>query len=127
MIRLFLVVFIAFGTFATTADAQAPKELAPARPTLKSEAVINGDIVHIGRPTLDAPGFDLLGPLVGSEGTLAIVTKATLRLLRRPQAVVTLLAGFNSIDEAGEAVSAIIGAGIVPAAVEMMRHRLFPN
>src|SRR5439155_10335025 len=54
------------------------------------------------------------------EGTLAIVTKATLRLLRRPEAVLTLLAGFGSIDAAGEAVSAIIGCGIVPAAVEMM-------
>jgi glycolate oxidase len=69
---------------------------------------------------LDAPGLDLLGVLVGSEGTLAVVTKATLRLLRRPERVLTLLAGFNSVDEAGEAVSAIIGCGIVPAAVEMM-------
>jgi glycolate oxidase len=85
------------------------------------EAVLpNGDLVHIGGTTLDAPGLDLLGVLVGSEGTLAVVTKATLRLLRRPEAVLTLLAGFGSIDEAGSAVSAIIGCGIVPAAVEMM-------
>jgi glycolate oxidase len=85
------------------------------------EAVLpNGDLVHIGSAALDAPGLDLLGVLVGSEGTLAIVTKATLRLLRKPQAVMTLLAGFGSIDAAGGAVSAIIAHGIVPAAVEMM-------
>src|SRR6185369_11659598 len=85
------------------------------------EAVLpNGDMIHLGGAALDAPGLDLLGVLVGSEGTLAVVTKATLRLLRRPEAVLTLLAGFNSIDEAGEAVSGIIGSGIVPGAVEMM-------
>jgi glycolate oxidase len=85
------------------------------------EAVLpNGDLVQIGGAVLDTPGLDLLGVLVGSEGTLAVVTKATLRLLRKPEAVLTLLAGFGSIDEAGAAVSAIIGCGIVPAAVEMM-------
>jgi glycolate oxidase len=85
------------------------------------EAVLpNGDLVHIGGAVLDTPGLDLLGVLVGSEGTLAIVTKATVRLLRRPEKVMTLLAGFASIDAAGEAVSAIISSGIVPAAVEMM-------
>ncbi len=85
------------------------------------EAVLpSGELVQFGGPTLDPPGLDLLGVLVGSEGTLAVVTKATLRLLRRPAAVLTLLAGFDSIDEAGEAVSAIIAHGIVPAAIEMM-------
>ena len=85
------------------------------------EAVLpNGELIHLGGSVLDAPGLDLLGVIVGSEGTLAVVTKATLRLLRRPEAVLTLLAGFESIDAAGEAVSAIIGCGIVPAAVEMM-------
>ncbi|OFW30142.1 MAG: glycolate oxidase subunit GlcD [Acidobacteria bacterium RIFCSPLOWO2_02_FULL_65_29] len=85
------------------------------------EAVLpNGDNVHIGGAALDLPGLDLLSVIVGSEGTLAVVTKATLRILRRPEAVLTLLAGFESIDLAGEAVSAIIGRGIVPAAVEMM-------
>jgi glycolate oxidase len=80
----------------------------------------DGALVHLGGAVPDAPGLDLLPVVVGSEGTLAVVTKATLRLLRRPEAVLTLLAGFNSIDEAGEAVSAIIACGIVPAAVEMM-------
>jgi len=85
------------------------------------EAVLpNGELIHVGGSAVDPPGLDLLGVLIGSEGTLAVVTQATLRLLRRPEAVVTLLAGFASIDAAGGAVSAIISHGIVPAAVEMM-------
>jgi glycolate oxidase len=88
---------------------------------LAVEAVLpDGELVTIGSSTLDTPGLDLLGVLIGSEGTLAVVTKATLRLLRRPEAVLTLLAAFDSIDEAGAAVSSIIAHGIVPAAVEMM-------
>ena len=85
------------------------------------EAVLpNGDMIHLGGAALDAPGLDLLGILVGSEGTLAVVTKATLRLLRMPERVRTILAAFASTEDAGNAVSGIIGAGIIPAAVEMM-------
>ena len=85
------------------------------------EAVLpDGEMVRLGGPALDNPGFDLLGVLVGSEGTLAVVTKVTLRLLRKPAAVKTLLAAFDSTEAAGNAVSGIIGAGIIPAAVEMM-------
>jgi glycolate oxidase len=80
----------------------------------------DGELIHLGGTALDAPGFDLVAAMVGSEGTLAIVTKAIVRILPRPETVKTLLAGFDSIDEAGEAVSAIISSGIVPAAVEMM-------
>jgi glycolate oxidase len=80
----------------------------------------DGELVHVGGTTLDVPGLDLLGVLVGSEGTLAVVTKATLRLMRTPEAVRTLLAAFPSTDRAGDAVSAVIAAGIIPAAVEMM-------
>ncbi len=80
----------------------------------------NGDLVTIGSSTLDTPGLDLLGVFIGSEGTLGVVTKATLRLLPKPDAVLTLLAAFDSVDQAGGAVSAIIAHGIVPAAVEMM-------
>ena len=88
---------------------------------LALEAVLpNGEMVHLGQAALDAPGLDLVGLLVGSEGTLAIVTKVTLRLLRVPEAVRTLLAAFNSTEQAGAAVSEIIAAGIIPAAVEMM-------
>jgi len=85
------------------------------------EAVLpNGELVQIGGAALDTPGLDLLGVIVGSEGTLAVVTKATLRLLRVPEAVRTLLAAFSSTDQAGDVVSAIIAAGIIPAAIEMM-------
>jgi glycolate oxidase len=65
-------------------------------------------------------GPDLLGVFVGSEGTLGLATRLTLRVLRAPQAVRTLLAGFRHTDDAGEAVSHTIGAGILPAAIEMM-------
>src|SRR5213083_2396779 len=66
------------------------------------------------------PGPDLLGAFVGSEGTLGIATRLTLRILRRPEAVRTVLAGFPSTDAAGGAVSDTIAAGILPAAIEMM-------
>jgi glycolate oxidase len=85
------------------------------------EAVLpNGVMIQVGGSALDPPGLDLLGVLVGSEGTLAVVTKVTLRLLGKPAAVKTLLAAFDSTEAAGNAVSGIIGAGIIPAAVEMM-------
>ena len=88
---------------------------------LAAEVVLpNGDLAHLGSAAVDAPGLDLLGVIVGSEGTLGVVTKATLRLLRIPEAVRTLLAAFPSTEAAGNAVSDIIGAGIIPAAVEMM-------
>ena len=79
-----------------------------------------GDVVQIGGKAVDAPGYDLLGALVGSEGTLGIATKVTVRLTRTPEAVRTLLAAFPHTDQAGAAVSAIIGAGVIPAAIEMM-------
>jgi len=80
----------------------------------------DGTVVDIGGPVLDGPGYDLLGVLVGSEGTLCIVTEVTLRILRKPEATRTFFATFPSTDEAGNAVSRIIAAGIVPAAIEMM-------
>jgi glycolate oxidase len=80
----------------------------------------DGSIVNLGGPVLDTPGYDLLGVLVGSEGTLGIVTEVVLRLLRKPEATRTFFATFPSTDEAGNAVSAIIASGIVPAAIEMM-------
>src|SRR5687768_1408652 len=88
---------------------------------LEVEAVLpDGELVRIGSQTPDAPGPDLLALLIGSEGTLAVVTKVVVRILRRPESVQTLLAAFDSIGRGGEAVSAIISAGIIPAAVEMM-------
>ncbi|KKL19628.1 hypothetical protein LCGC14_2463570, partial [marine sediment metagenome] len=79
-----------------------------------------GDLVWLGAKTPDPPGYDLTGLVVGSEGTLCIVTKVIVRLLSRPQSTVTLLAIFDEVDQASHAVSAIIGQGIVPAALEMM-------
>jgi glycolate oxidase len=79
-----------------------------------------GDVVQIGTAAPDAPGYDLLGAVVGSEGTLGIVTSTTVRLVRLPEEVRTILVGFESTDQAGAATSAIISAGIVPAAIEMM-------
>src|SRR5215211_1114518 len=81
----------------------------------------DGSVVHIGGgKSPDAPGYELLGAFVGSEGTLGIATKITLRILRQPEAVRTLLAAFKDTEEAGGAVSGIIGGGILPAAIEMM-------
>ncbi|MEV5539243.1 FAD-linked oxidase C-terminal domain-containing protein [Saccharopolyspora shandongensis] len=80
----------------------------------------DGDIVELGGNARETPGYDLLGAFIGSEGTLGVVTKITVRLLRKPEAVQTLLAGFPSTDEAGAAVSAIIADGVTPAAIEMM-------
>ena len=72
------------------------------------------------RLSADAPGPDLLGVFVGSEGTLGIATEITLRLLRRPEAVRTVLAAFDSIDAAGATVSGIVSAGILASAMEIM-------
>ena len=80
----------------------------------------DGSLVELGGPALDPPGYDLTGVVVGSEGTLGVVTEVTLRLTRKPEAVQTLLAAFHHTDAAGEAVSHIIAAGILPAAIEMM-------
>jgi glycolate oxidase len=80
----------------------------------------DGDIVEIGGATLDGPGYDLAGVVVGSEGTLAIVTRIIVRLLPKAESIVTLLAIFNEVPDASRAVSAIIAAGILPAALEMI-------
>lgn len=80
----------------------------------------DGQAVRIGGKAPDPTGYDLLGLVVGSEGTLGIATEVTVRLTRQPETVRTLLAGFPSTDQAGEAVSDIIGSGVVPAAIEMM-------
>ena len=80
----------------------------------------DGEIVELGGKALDPDGLDLLGVIVGSEGTLGIATRITLRLVRTPQSVRTLLAGFHTMDAAGAAVSDIIAAGVMPSAIEMM-------
>ncbi len=80
----------------------------------------DGEIVWLGGKTRDGQGYDLAGVFVGSEGTFGIATKIVVRILRKPQAVKTVLAVFDEIDHASEAVSAIIARGIVPAAIEMI-------
>ncbi|MDQ6660867.1 MAG: FAD-binding protein [Chloroflexota bacterium] len=80
----------------------------------------DGEVVELGGPTLDTPGYDLPGIVVGSEGTLGIVTEIILRIVRKAELVQTALVAFEHTDAAGEAVSGIIAAGIVPAAIEMM-------
>jgi glycolate oxidase len=77
----------------------------------------DGSVVELHR---DAPGYDLLGAFVGSEGTLGVATKISLRVIPAPESVRTLLAFFEGTGDAGEAVSAIVNAGIVPGAIEMM-------
>ena len=86
-----------------------------------AEVVLSdGSVVHLGGSAPEHPGYDLLGAFVGSEGTLGVATELTLRLVRVPEAVQTMLVGFHSVADAGGAVSDIIAAGVLPAAIEMM-------
>ena len=84
----------------------------------------DGAVVWLGGRARETPGYDLRGVFVGSEGTLGIATKIVVRLLRRPEATHTLLAIFDEVDQASEAVSAIIARGIVPSALEMMDREI---
>ena len=84
----------------------------------------DGRITHLGGRLPDAPGVDLRGLLVGSEGTLGIVTQATLRLMPVAEAVRTMLAIFESVDAACGAVSAIIRGGVIPVALEMLDQEI---
>ncbi|HEY0263962.1 MAG TPA: FAD-linked oxidase C-terminal domain-containing protein [Granulicella sp.] len=79
-----------------------------------------GELVHLGASCLDAPGYDLTGVFVGSEGTLGVVTEVTLRIVKRPETVQVLLAAFDTIAGAAQTVSDIIAAAILPAAMEIM-------
>ena len=80
----------------------------------------DGEVVEVGGDRRDLPGYDLTGAVVGSEGTLAIVTRATVRLMRQPESTRTLLAVFDVVDDASNCVSSIIASGILPSALEMM-------
>src|SRR5713226_2498199 len=84
----------------------------------------DGRIVHIGGRALDYPAYDLCGLITGSEGMLALMTTIAVRLVRNPPAVKTMLAVFDSVEQAGIAVSAIIAAGLVPATMEMMDQKI---
>jgi glycolate oxidase len=82
--------------------------------------LVDGTVVEIGGDALDAPGYDLLGLVVGSEGQLGIVTEATVRILRAAEGARPVLFGFDSSETAGACVAAIIAAGIIPVAMEFM-------
>lgn len=79
-----------------------------------------GELLELGGAALDSPGYDLLALMIGSEGLLAVVTEVTVKLLPRPQLARVVMAAFDSAEQAGEAVAAIIAAGIIPAGLEMM-------
>ena len=79
-----------------------------------------GDVVEFGSLAPDAPGLDLLALIVGSEGMLAVATEITVRLIPKPQAARLIMASFDDVETAGDAVAAIISAGIIPAGLEMM-------
>jgi glycolate oxidase len=80
----------------------------------------DGRVAHTGGPTEDHPGYDLTGVIVGSEGTFGVVTRVWVRITRNPEAYRTLLGVFETVDDATNTISELIGAGIVPAALEML-------
>jgi glycolate oxidase len=81
---------------------------------------IEGDVVDLGSAALDAPGYDLMALVTGSEGLLAITLEVTVKLLPRPELAQVVMASFADVEAAGDAVAGVIGAGIVPAGLEMM-------
>ena len=81
---------------------------------------ITGELITLGSETLDTPGYDLLALMTGSEGMLGIIVEIIVKLLPKPHAVNVLMASFNRVDEAGDAVAKIIAGGIIPAGLEMM-------
>jgi glycolate oxidase len=83
-------------------------------------ALPGGELVWFGDRAADTPGYDVRGLMVGSEGTLGIVTKAIVRLMPLPEAIKTFLGVFDSVDDATETISAIIARGVIPAALEML-------
>jgi glycolate oxidase len=82
--------------------------------------LMSGDIVELGSEAPDSPGFDLLALIMGSEGLLGVVTEVTVKLIPKPECAQLVMASFDSANAAGEAVAAIISAGIIPAGLEMM-------
>ena len=81
---------------------------------------IEGEPIELGSDALDTPGYDLLAVVVGSEGMLAVTTEVTVRLVPKPQLARCIMASFDDVRRAGEAVAAVIAAGIIPAGLEMM-------
>jgi glycolate oxidase len=82
--------------------------------------LIDGEVVRLGGKHFDAEGYDLMGVMTGSEGLLGVVTEVTVRILKKPPTARALLIGFGTIEHGGNCVAAVIGAGVVPAGMEMM-------
>jgi glycolate dehydrogenase FAD-linked subunit len=82
--------------------------------------LMNGEVLHVGGKQLDSAGYDLLGLIIGSEGLLGVVTEVIVRILRKPECARAVLMGFPTSEDAGECVSRVIGAGIIPGGMEMM-------
>jgi glycolate dehydrogenase FAD-linked subunit len=85
---------------------------------------IAGEVLEIGNAALDAPGYDLLALITGSEGMLAVITEITVKLLPKPECAQVVLAAFDSVHKAGDAVAKIIAAGIIPAGLEMVDQKM---
>ena len=81
---------------------------------------IDGEVVEFGGEALDSPGYDLLALVIGSEGLLAVITEVTVKLLPKPETARVIMASFDDVQKAGDAVAAVIAAGIIPAGLEMM-------
>jgi glycolate oxidase len=81
---------------------------------------MDGHVITVGGPTLDAPGYDLLALMTGSEGLLGVITEVMVKLLPKPEAAQVLMAAFGDLEDAGNAVARIIAAGIIPGGLEMM-------
>lgn len=91
---------------------------------LKARVItLDGEILELGAEAPDAPGPDLLSAYIGSEGMLGVVTEVTLRLLPKPALAKVIMASFDDVETAGQAVAAVIAAGIIPAGLEMMDQR----
>jgi glycolate oxidase len=84
---------------------------------------IEGQLLELGSSALDSPGLDLLAAAIGSEGLLMVVTEVTVKLVPRPQLAQLVMASFDDVGKAGDAVAAIIAAGIIPAGLEMMDRK----
>jgi glycolate oxidase len=84
---------------------------------------IEGEVVELGGDAPDSPGLDLLAAFIGSEGMLGVVTEATVKLIPKPACAQVIMASFSSVEAAGQAVTDVIAAGIIPAGLEMMDQR----
>ncbi|HET7198892.1 MAG TPA: FAD-linked oxidase C-terminal domain-containing protein [Burkholderiales bacterium] len=93
-------------------------------PSSQLACTIDGELIELGGAALDAPGLNLLALALGSEGLLLIVTEVLLKLVPKPEVAQVVMASFDDVGKAGEAVAAIIAAGIIPAGLEMMDRRV---